>query len=364
MISLRKYIDAYDKEFAESLRTAGRAMLIAVAKSGGQAVPALATSFHKSLSALRERLGTATTPDEVVTIQADVESALVTWGDHAAKSSLENLNQIREVMMTVATSAASISDRDHRYTDRFKELATRLHSVARVADIETMRRSVVDSAAEMKTCVAEMSEESERSLEQLRAQVSRYRLELKEFQRRDSTDSLTGLANRQEIDAQIQDRIAWSSRFCLAMLDLNEFKLINDTWGHAVGDDVLKQFAAEIRFHLRSTDVVGRWGGDEFVLIVDSPQTETTVLLNRLREWAFGEYQVENCGETISAMVTAAIGIAEWDGQENAGELFNRVDQLMYRDKRATPISGRPKGIRGRAAKASPPPSVNHTARA
>ncbi|HTA43210.1 MAG TPA: GGDEF domain-containing protein [Bryobacteraceae bacterium] len=350
MISLRKHIEAYDRQLADALRSACRAVLLSAAKSGGQAVPSLAAEFSRSLNALREKLGTLTTPSEVESIQTDIETEFAAWGENAAKSSLENLNQIKEVMMTVASSAAAIADRDHRYTDRFKDLASRLQTAARVNDLEKMRRSVVDSASEIKTCVAQMAEESEHSLEQLKSQVSRYRAELREFQKRDATDSLTGLASRQEIDAQIEDRMVWSSTFCLAILDLNEFKGINDRYGHATGDDVLKQFAKELRFLLRSSDVVGRWGGDEFVLIIDSTLVEAGNLLRRVREWAFGEYQIAHGSGTILTIVTAAIGVAEWDGKESARDLFNRADQLMYVDKRSAPVSNFSRSARSRGS--------------
>jgi diguanylate cyclase (GGDEF)-like protein len=342
MISLKRYIDADDRRLADALLSACRATLLATGKSGGQAVPDLAASLRESLNSLRERLSSLVTPAEVAHIEEDIEAALSRWGEDAVQSSLNNLNQVREVMMAVAASAAAITDRDHRYTHRFKQLTERLHSVAKVHDIETIRRSVIDSASEMKTCVEQMAAEGERSLAQLQAQVAHYRSELQEYRKRDSTDSLTGLANRQAIEAQIQDRMSWSSRFCLAMMDLNGFKRINDSWGHAAGDDLLKQFGAEVQSRLRSTDLVGRWGGDEFVIIIDSTIEEAARSLDRLRDWAFGDYEIRNAGETIHVKVTAATGLAEWDGKEDALDLFNRADQLMYSDKKTTPISNRP----------------------
>jgi diguanylate cyclase (GGDEF)-like protein len=346
MISLKKYIDAYDKQLADALLSACRATLIATAKSGGKAVPDRAANLSENLNSLRERLCSLVTPDEVAHIEKDIEAVLAGWGEEAVQSSLDNLNQVRDVMMAVAASAAAIADRDHRHTDRVKRLTERLHAAARMHNIEAMRRSVIDSASEMKVCVEEMAAEGARSLSQLQAQIARYRLELKEYQKRDSTDSLTGLASRPTIEAQIQDRISWSSKFCLAMMDLNGFKRINDTWGHAAGDDLLKQFGAEVQSRLRSTDLVGRWGGDEFVFIIDSTLEEAARSMSRLRDWVFGEYVIRNGAETFCVSVTAATGLAEWDGVENALDLFNRADQLMYSDKKTIPISNRPPGLR------------------
>ena len=76
--------------------------------------------------------------------------------------------------------------------------------------------------------------------------------------------------------------MSWSSKFCTAVLDLNGFKRINDTWGHAAGDHLLRQFGAEIQSLLRSTDRVGRWGGDEFVIVIESPIEEAARSLDRV----------------------------------------------------------------------------------
>ena len=98
---------------------------------------------------------------------------LAKWGTDAVNS-LENLNQIREMMMAVAASGAAI-EREIAATDRFKRLTERLQSAAKVHDIETMRRSVIDSASEMKICIEQMATDSERALSQLQEQVAHYR---------------------------------------------------------------------------------------------------------------------------------------------------------------------------------------------
>jgi diguanylate cyclase (GGDEF)-like protein len=350
MISLKKYIDAEDRKLADALLSAWRATLLSTGKSGGQAVPHLAATLQESLNSLRARLSSAVARDEVAPVEAEIEAVLAKWGTDAVESSLANLNQIREMMMAVAASGAAIEERDHRYTHRFKKLTERLQSASKVQDIETMRRSVIDSASEMKTCVEQMATEGERALSQLRAQVAHYRSELNEYQKRDSTDSLTGLANRQAIEDQIQNRMSWSRKFCIAVMDLNGFKRINDNWGHAAGDDLLKQFGAEIQSLLRSTDLVGRWGGDEFVVVVESPIEEAARSLDRVRDWAFGEYEITNGDETIQVAVTAATGIAEWDGTEDAPDLFNRADRLMYIDKKTRSISNRTEGALPKSA--------------
>jgi diguanylate cyclase (GGDEF)-like protein len=96
--------------------------------------------------------------------------------------------------------------------------------------------------------------------------------ERRNLERRATTDELTGLANRREFERQSEEAIEMAGRFgtglCIMLIDLNGFKLINDTRGHQFGDRVLAACAERLIGALRDTDLVARWGGDEFVVIL------------------------------------------------------------------------------------------------
>lgn len=335
VISLREHISRYEEALADTITEACRAMLGAFAEAGSRAVPVLAESLHDDLLALQQQFSSGVSPDDVRELQGQIKARLAKWGDDSAQASLDNLNQIRDVMMAVASSAAAIANRDHRYATRLSNLQQRFQTVARITSIDAMRRTVIESAAEMKSCVEEMAQESAHTITRLKAEVAQYRADLKAHQKQVSTDALTGLLNRVAIDACIEERIAWSSTFCLVVMDLNGFKDINDTYGHSAGDDLLKQFSHEVRARLRSTDTVGRWGGDEFVLLIDSSLTDARASVDRLCGWVFGRYVIESGGEPVSVTISAAVGVVEWDGAETATEMFDRADKLMYSCKKA-----------------------------
>ena len=124
---------------------------------------------------------------------------------------------------------------------------------------------------------------------------------------------------------------------------------MNDKYGHPAGDSVLKQFAEELKSNVRPGDVVGRWGGDEFVILLDCDLSSATVLLERVRKWVFGEYTITPDGEAekVRVWVSAAVGIAEWIPDEPAEQLIERADRAMYKEKtRSTPMpAGRQAGI-------------------
>ncbi len=141
------------------------------------------------------------------------------------------------------------------------------------------------------------------------------------------TDSLTGLPNRRAWEDLLHRELAYARRsrhpLSLAILDLDRFKTYNDTLGHQAGDRLLKVAAASWRSVLREVDVLARWGGEEFaVLLPACSQHDAVALVERLR-------LATPDGQTCSA------GIATWDGMEAAESLVGRADQALYAAKSA-----------------------------
>ena len=199
-----------------------------------------------------------------------------------------------------------------------------------------MRLSVVQSANEIKVCAEKMAEEGVQSISQLRAEIAQYRSSLQEYRQRSYVDPLTGIANRLAIDQRIEERISRAADFSVIVIDLNGFKKLNDTYGHAAGDDLLKQFASEISVLFRASDIVGRWGGDEFVAVVDTPLKGAQDLTSLVQTWAFGDYKVSGANQSIPVHLTGAIGIAAWDGRESAVEFFTGRIRLCISTKNTT----------------------------
>jgi len=148
-------------------------------------------------------------------------------------------------------------------------------------------------------------------------------------------DELTGLSNRRNVEERIEARIAKGQPFCVAILDLDKFKQVNDTYGHLAGDSLLKQFAAELRTNSRGHDTVGRWGGDEFILVLDTDLADANLQLDRTKKWMFGEYKIQpGAGASeVKVCATASIGLAEWKSGESITDVIEHADNSMYTEK-------------------------------
>jgi len=152
------------------------------------------------------------------------------------------------------------------------------------------------------------------------------------------TDPLTGLKNRRFIDEALQQEVALYKRyknpFSVLLLDVDHFKAVNDTYGHAKGDEILKYLANVLVQNSRESDTVGRFGGEEFFMLLHGTAAAgAQIVANRILEQV--QQPVDFDGDSIS--VTVSIGIAELDGVEkltNPKELIQRSDNALYLAKK------------------------------
>ena len=153
------------------------------------------------------------------------------------------------------------------------------------------------------------------------------------------TDTLTNLPNRRHLDQRIEAEIERSQRyhhkFSLLMIDLDGFKGINDTFGHSIGDSVLKQVAVALRRALRASDFLARYGGDEFSIILPETGLQRAMMVAEKLRLALTSTRLHLPQET-QRYLSGCVGIAIYpNDRENAEEMLICADQRMYRAKRS-----------------------------
>ena len=153
-------------------------------------------------------------------------------------------------------------------------------------------------------------------------------------------DALTNLNNRRQFETRLSQEISITKRQgnpqCAMMIDIDFFKKVNDTYGHAAGDEVLRQVAGTIKELLRESDIPARYGGEEFAILLPFTQiNEAFTVGERLRK-AVEETPVTIYKDTIDEKqisVTISMGLAEYDGKETGEVLFERADKALYNAK-------------------------------
>ena len=160
---------------------------------------------------------------------------------------------------------------------------------------------------------------------------------IEELERMALLDPLTRLANRGYLERELQARLEEYQRygvpFGLLFLDIDNFKVFNDTYGHSFGDEVLKAVTRTIAANTRPFDLFGRWGGEEFLGIVRNVQLpELSALGERLRALIQESYLIH---EDVELQVTVSIGAAAVQVGDSPNSLLDRADRLMYHSKSA-----------------------------
>jgi diguanylate cyclase (GGDEF)-like protein len=172
-------------------------------------------------------------------------------------------------------------------------------------------------------------------------------------ERQAMVDSLTGLANRRSLEETLRGELARAARFgdsvSVVFADLDKFKAVNDRFGHAAGDEVLKAFAGALRATVRESDVAGRWGGEEFALVLSGTDAEGGA---RFAERA--RSMIENTGVEMPdgtvIHVTASFGVASFPESRDLHDVLAAADAALYEAKRegrnrvvVAPESAKPK---------------------
>ncbi len=159
--------------------------------------------------------------------------------------------------------------------------------------------------------------------------VRHFRYQFDSLSQEAQTDPLTGLFNRRTMDKFIGSWIASGNPFSLLVMDLDHFKSVNDTYGHDVGDEVLKFLATSLRQLLKENNVICRFGGEEFIVLVPDERFDPAMeAAERIRK-----YMAETNGPT-GGIVTLSIGAAHYpDSARSAEQLFRVADEALYRAK-------------------------------
>lgn len=235
---------------------------------------------------------------------------------------LNDFARFRTFFKEAATADRPIDKETLRYSE-FRDQADDANRM--LADKLAAERRLLEHQSQLEETIAERT----RSLEEKSRELAETNLEL---ERLAATDPLTGLLNRRSFYAQALGQMALAERHqracCLVLLDLDDFKTINDAHGHGTGDRVLQGTAARLSDQLRASDLLARWGGEEITIFL--PQTDlgtAASLCERLRSALADRPMVDDL------TVTASFGVTDCRPGDDLERMLRRADQALYRAK-------------------------------
>jgi diguanylate cyclase len=259
-------------------------------------------------------------------------------GSAAAPGGMEQIasarRQLDQDLDTILTLVRSHLDNNKTYSAALSKGHNELTAPA--ASPDQIRAAIVLLIAENQKMLRE-TEEYSRSLEEARRQIEELRATLAETQELNVRDALTKIYTRRHFDSTLEREVVAAvgdrRALSLIMADIDHFKKVNDAYGHPIGDEVLKNFAATMSRHVEAKDTVARYGGEEFAIILPATTlSEARYLAERIRaEFETKKWAIK--GGPPIGRITASFGVAELGRDENAAGLIRRADAKLYVSK-------------------------------
>lgn len=244
--------------------------------------------------------------------------------DDAGEELAAAIALVREVMGSL------VGEQKHLKTT-LDDSARRFEALREVTDIRDLKLRLTREIGGLKQLAAERDRSRRMEVSAFERRIATLEEQLAETKTEATQDALTGLANRRGVEATFRRWQVERRAFVAAVLDIDDFKGVNDTYGHAAGDAVLQLVAKTLRAAVRSGDLVARLGGDEFVVMIldmTLPQAE-----NRARNVLQTLSQSTIPSDDRSVTITASAGVSELSPGDTLASLLERADQALYESK-------------------------------
>ncbi|MEW8323340.1 MAG: GGDEF domain-containing protein [Candidatus Thiodiazotropha taylori] len=250
-------------------------------------------------------------------------------------AALENIRQeLQNIIANIQSEFESSGGNLSSYVNKLSSFSTILNSPISPEAMSIEVQKVIDDTRSMEQSQQKM----EAQMSSVLSEVESLRKELQQIKEESLTDPLTGLSNRRAFDAEIEHHMSLAQEqkipLSIMLIDIDHFKLFNDTYGHLVGDKVLRFLSTTLKHCLKEKGIATRFGGEEFAVIL--PQTslnDANTIAEQIRQSISSiELKDRVKGENYGN-VTVSIGIAQCDANELSDQLIQRVDEALYRAK-------------------------------
>ena len=240
-------------------------------------------------------------------------------------SLIHNIEELTDATGTYQVKLEYFSDKANQTND-LEELNQLLVEI--MQETQQVQSSVLEYRDDLIVTRAEVSKAQD--------QISQLEIQLLEMGEKVQEDHLTGIFNRRGLDNAFEREISRAERnhepFCFVLLDIDNFKQLNDTHGHKVGDDALVFLVGAIKETTRAEDIVSRYGGEEFAILLPNTVLEEALLISSriLRNLTKKFFLYEN----KRLLITFSAGVAQYQPGESQESIFKRADQAMYKAKK------------------------------
>ncbi len=249
--------------------------------------------------------------------------------------------ELRDIIDLLSKAMASLNIENRDFYQRVYDQSEKIEQITLLDDIKKIKSALQLEVTQMREIVDQKKDQDHRQVQRLAGQVDTLKQELEKTRAKSMTDGLTGVLNRQAFDDALDDMIARSrvmnNEFSLLILDLDNFKSINDTYGHLMGDRVLVAFCQKCRSSIRGDDVLARYGGEEFAIILPGANLKNALKKGRqiCDVISAARYATSNEQNDDYLSITASIGVTMFKKDDTPETIVGRADKALYKAKRS-----------------------------
>lgn len=245
-------------------------------------------------------------------------------------------NQINQTIQVVDGIVKNVKSATQDYNESLLVVTEKLDGDIEIEEARAALMGVVDTTKNMLAQNAKL----EGALNQSNLVMKELQRDLEQARKEALTDSLTGLSNRKALDVEIvricEEASKNNGKFCFVMFDIDHFKAFNDNYGHQIGDQVLRLVGKTLFDGVKGRDMVARFGGEEFAMILPDTPLEIAVKLSKMLCKDVASKEVVNRNtNTKMGRITLSGGIAEFIHGETAEDIISRADAALYRAKQS-----------------------------
>ena len=242
--------------------------------------------------------------------------------------------EFRDIIDLLSKAMTGLSNDNQTFYRRVFDHSEKLEKITLLDDIKKIKNALKTEVDQIKETVENQKRQQRAQIEKLSTQVDSLKGELQ-------TDALTGVNNRKSLDCFLEDQVERchlnGTSFALLMLDIDNFKSINDTYGHLTGDRVLLAFATKCKNSIRGDDFIGRYGGEEFVILLPgaSLRNARKKAMQICKSLAASRYAVEGADPNHFLSATVSIGVSTLQTADTPTGLVERADKALYLAKKS-----------------------------
>lgn len=330
-----------NEERLEFFLLAARALLQCIREFTLDIAELDSTGFKTGLADLAETLGSEEKVQRLRALFEGRKAGIGTFAQRQRDYLRDRETEFKDII-DILTKAMVVLDTENRaYNRSILEQSQRLEEITLLDDIKRIKHALLQEVEQLREAVREKEARDGAKIEKLSHQVAALNSELQSARSESDRDGLTGIQNRRAFDRHLADLIARNTMkpqaFALLMIDIDDFKRINDTYGHLTGDSVLVAVVNKCRQSVRGEDVLARYGGEEFTIILSGASLRNAVKKGRqiCEAIATTRYVLEGMPSQETLALTVSIGVSVCRSGDTAASLVDRADKALYQAKKS-----------------------------